>query len=1497
MTGPDDRSSALSPGSHDGDASLFEDLVEQFTDRLQAGEAVDVEALLAAHPAYAERLRRLLPSLELIAGLGQSAVAELRGTARPEVGPIDGLGVLGDFQLGREVGRGGMGVVYEAWQLSLNRRVALKVLPFAAAVDPRHLRRFHIEAQAAATLHHPNIVPVYSVGCERGVHYYAMQFIDGRTLADLVAELRGLDGLGTAERNPRDGHTFAQANELVSGSPGPSAGPDPATALPGSSPQSGSSTRSRAYHRTVARLGLQAAEALEHAHVQGIVHRDIKPSNLMVDGRGNLWVTDFGLARIQEDHGLTLSGDLLGTLRYMSPEQASARSVLIDHRTDIYSLGVTLYELLTLCSAFEGRSRAEVLRQVIQEEPAALRRLNPAVPRDLETVVRKAMDKDPAARYATAGALASDLHRFLEDQPIRARRPSLLDRAAKCLRRYRVAAVSAAATVVILLVTTAAAGLLVAAKERQRRDLAVAARDREAALRRQAEDLAEQGRQRLVQLNVAQGIHRIDEGDLSAALPWFVEVLRVDGRDPARAEAHRVLLATLLAQCPKPAHVWFGGSMDVRADGRAVFVPSGKTATIRGIDTGEPIGPPLRLECEVQFAVFHPDGRRVALAGMDHTTRIYEVSSGKAVTPPLAPQSPHPGVFNLVFSPDGQLLLTRDENGFRIWDAAAGKPITPWVPHEGPVGSAFSPDGRRVATAGTYHVQLWDARSGTPVGPPMRDESGIGWVTSFPLTCFSPDGRRLVTPSRTAQIWDTATGAPVTPPLRHSGYVNGAIFSPDGRSVATCSTDGTAQVWDASSGLKIGAPMQHNGEVNSVAFSPDGTRVLTASSDHTARIWDAATGRQLLPPLRHLAHVYLAAFLPDGRSVLTRSIDRTVRIWDLATAVPDGPRLLHTGPAYDVAFSPEGRTVATTGNDSKVRIWEAATGTPVGPALDHPTPYTGGWFSPDGRALLTTGRETTTGLSYAWIWDLVAHKVTAKLSGAQAPGLPTTQSRRSVAWSADGRHIAIASSPGSSREGDQVQIWDARTGKPTIAAISYRDNVQDLAFSPDGRLLATGCRPIVLNARSTGRVEIRVAATGALYRPPIAMPQPCTAVRFSPDGRRLAVASAKYLNAGEAQIWDVATGRPLTPPLGTTASVLSIDFSPDGRHLLAGTLDSAAYLWDAATGALGLPPMRHRALVDRAIFSRDGRRILSRCNPRGTDFTREPGSSYAQVWDAATGLPVTPPLPSERFITGADLSPDGRRVATADDSGAVLLRTLEPDRRPFDDLRRLAEVLSGTRLDASGAAISLQVEELRSAYEALRRRDPDLFTATAAQVSGWHYQQALACQAAGRWEAALAHLDRVDEPGLTSAGLQERRSFADNNLAWSLATHPDPRLRDPRRAVALAKRAVELGPESGRFRNTLGVACYRAGDWEAAIAALEKSMELLAGGAESFNTFFLAMAHWQLGEKEEARRWYDRAVAWMDKNQPQNDELKRFRAEAEAVLGPGDLPADVFAPP
>jgi serine/threonine protein kinase/Flp pilus assembly protein TadD len=466
------------------DVSVPEDLslelvvarvADEFLDRQKQGERPDVEAYAARYPQAAPVLRKVLASLQLLALSATAGVAEV-GTASGE----PATGTLGDFRILREVGRGGMGVVYEAEQISLGRRVALKVLPFASALDARQLQRFRNEAHAAAQLHHTNIVPVYYVGCERGVHFYAMQFIEGRSLAALVRELRRCtDSEGTTSRlEPLPKAVIGEDDTAAPHVPAPPPGAptiEPTTQAAAHSTEPAS--RNPLHCRAVANLGLQAAEALEHAHQQGVVHRDVKPANLLLDGRGNLWVTDFGLARVQGDPNLTCTGDVLGTLRYSSPEQTRAGPALVDQRTDVYSLGVTLYELLTLRPAFTGRDRQELLRQIACEEPSLPRRLNPAVPVELETIVLKAMAKLPEERYATAQEFGDDLRRYLEDRPIQARRPTLTQRLRKLAKRHRPLVWSLAVSGALLLIL-AVLGLTLSnvyvAREKKEKDAALA---------------------------------------------------------------------------------------------------------------------------------------------------------------------------------------------------------------------------------------------------------------------------------------------------------------------------------------------------------------------------------------------------------------------------------------------------------------------------------------------------------------------------------------------------------------------------------------------------------------------------------------------------------------------------------------------------------------------------------------------------------------------------------------------------------------------------------------------------------------------------------------------------------------------------------------------------------------------------------------------------------------------------------------------------------------
>ncbi|QEH34819.1 Serine/threonine-protein kinase PrkC [Aquisphaera giovannonii] len=446
------RAGAMLSGSHsglDGQAPALVELVEETTRRLLEGEEVDLDRLAAEHPDWADLLRGLMPAMQGLADLrdGDGAVLPGDGPATDEDATFAG------FRIVREVGRGGVGVVYEAEQVALRRRVALKILPQSSALDPRALRRFQLEAQVAGWLQHPRIVPVHDVGLVRGVPYYAMPLIEGGSLADLLAELRELeampgqpDGEPSAGRGP--GGLLAGLLASRSSAEG-GAGAAPSPGAPASP------LRSPAYFRAVAELGMQAAEALGYAHDRGVIHRDIKPANLLIDRRGELWIADFGMADVQGEAGVTITGDLPGTLRYMSPEQALGKRALIDRRTDIYSLGVTLFEMLTLRPAVSGEDRQEILRRVAEEETPSPRRLNPAVPPDLVTIVARATAKDPSNRYETAWRLAEDLDRFLGGRPILARPVGPIARAWRwCRRKPALAGLagSLAASVVVVLV-------------------------------------------------------------------------------------------------------------------------------------------------------------------------------------------------------------------------------------------------------------------------------------------------------------------------------------------------------------------------------------------------------------------------------------------------------------------------------------------------------------------------------------------------------------------------------------------------------------------------------------------------------------------------------------------------------------------------------------------------------------------------------------------------------------------------------------------------------------------------------------------------------------------------------------------------------------------------------------------------------------------------------------------------------------------------------------
>jgi eukaryotic-like serine/threonine-protein kinase len=535
--------------------SLIADVADEFTERLGRGERVDAEEYARRHPAIADVIRRVLPALQVmrLSGSGPVPTVAMKSVSSDSVDDsvASPVGTLGDYRLIREVGRGGMGVVYEALQISLGRKVALKVLPFAAALDSKQLQRFKTEAQAAAHLHHPSIVPVYGIGCERGVHYYAMQFIEGQSLDAMLDELR----------RDRAGEATAR----------------PATAGEPTAHQSGSlaatirSTSSPAYFRMVSQWGIQAAEALEHAHQFGVVHRDIKPGNLIVDTQGHLWITDFGLARCQSEAGLTVTGDLVGTFRYMSPEQALGRRAELNQGTDIYALGATLYELLTLEPVFAGNDRQEILQRIAFEDPRPPRRLRKEIPTELETILLKALEKQRDCRYATAGEMAEDLRRFLDDRPILARKPNIIEKAGKWARRHRVVVVSAVALLLLAVVGLTISTVLISGAQ-ARTQAAYALLAQEQSRTREAYELEAQQRSQ-AETNFRQAWQAVDffahlsESELrdhpekrrkflEAALQYYQAFIEQQGGDSsirAELELSHMHVAQILKEIGSPA--------------------------------------------------------------------------------------------------------------------------------------------------------------------------------------------------------------------------------------------------------------------------------------------------------------------------------------------------------------------------------------------------------------------------------------------------------------------------------------------------------------------------------------------------------------------------------------------------------------------------------------------------------------------------------------------------------------------------------------------------------------------------------------------------------------------------------------------------------------------------------------------------------------------------------------------------------------------------------
>ena len=545
-----------------------DDLAEEFLARYRKGERPSLSEYTDKHPDLAERIRTVFPALLVLEEFG-TAGGQANG---PHVGS-SGSGAptpqrLGDYLLLRRVGAGGMGIVYEAIQESLGRHVALKTLPSHHLADATRLERFRREARAAARLQHTHIVPVFGVGEHEGLHYYTMQFIRGHGLDAVLREVQRLrrDPSPSTAAEAQDGNVSSMilasclhtgrfpADLAESGERGSSAtGASPANHVPApapvaTSPSSSSDQRTdlsdqpeAQYLRSVARIGVQVAEALEYAHQQGILHRDIKPSNLLLDGDGEVWVTDFGLAKTRESDELTHTGDIVGTLRYMAPERFNGWS---DPRSDVYALGATLYELLTLRSPFDGSDRVSLIERVLHERPVPLRQLDRRIPRDLETIVLKTLAKEPGERYATARQLAEDLQRLVAGKPILARRSSAIERLWRFSKRNPLVA-GAVGTVAAALVAVAVISIIYASEQVNATNrISGLAAELGAKSESLTKSLTESNRLLAIR-NFDRGQAAFEKGEVGPGLLWMVESWRsaVAAGDPAWLHAARANLA------------------------------------------------------------------------------------------------------------------------------------------------------------------------------------------------------------------------------------------------------------------------------------------------------------------------------------------------------------------------------------------------------------------------------------------------------------------------------------------------------------------------------------------------------------------------------------------------------------------------------------------------------------------------------------------------------------------------------------------------------------------------------------------------------------------------------------------------------------------------------------------------------------------------------------------------------------------------------------------
>ena len=1028
-------------------------------------------------------------------GFPTASISGSGGGRGEQIGPYKLLSVLGE---------GGCGVVYLAErEKPVKRRVALKIIK--PGMDSKQvIARFEAERQALALLNHPNIAQVYNAGTtEAGRLYFVMEYVKGVPIIEHCDRQK----LSVEER---------------------------------------------------LELFLQVCDAIGHAHQKGIIHRDIKPSNILVlfEGQKALpKVIDFGVAKaisqpLTDRTLFTEHGQLLGTPEYMSPEQAEMTTQDIDTRSDIYSLGVLLYELLTGTLPFDRKTLekagfGEIQRIIREQDPprpstrlsslgeeatkiAQSRRmevstLTKQLHKELEWIPLKAMRKERTHRYRSASELSDDIQNYLKGVPLIAGPESTAYRVRKFMRRNRAlvtaTAAVAAAIIVGLVVSTAmyfqaekARGIAEEARtaEAQQRQIAEAETKR-------AKELAETQRKQLYFNHIA--------------------LADVAYRD---TNIHR--LRELLESCPADLRGWEWYRLNHIFDQARM--------TIRG------------HESAVACVAFSPDGKRIVSGSVDKTIKVWDAATGAE----LMTLRGHEGdVTCVLFSPDGKHIVSgSDDKTVKVWDTATGAELMTLRGHSDKVWSvAFSRDGRRIVSGGKDNtIKLWDGSTGAEVMT-LRGHSDMVWWVAF-----SPDGERIISGSRdgTARVWGAATGAEVMT-LRVGSDVASFVLSPDGKRVISGSDDGTITVWDAATGDELMTLRGHSGIVWSVAFSPDGKRIVSSGFyDHMINIWDVESGAAIATLRGHKGFITCVAFSPDGERIVSSGggwdiSEHTIKVWDVATSPEKMSLRGHKDWVSSVAFSPDGEHIVSGSKDNMIKLWNVRTGAELMTLRGHE-----GWvravsFSPDGKRIVSGSDDNT-----IKVWDEASGEELMALRGHE--GWVHT-----VGFNPDGERIVSGS-------GDKtIRIWDIESGEQVRKISGHDGAVFSAAFSPDGKR--------IVSSSEDKTVRVWDAATGAELMTLCGHAYPVYAVAFSPDGKRIASGSGDRT----VKVWDATTGAEVMLLHGHYWDVSCVAFSPDGKRIISGSLAGTVKVWDSATGTELMTLRRHKDFAWSVAFSPDGKTI------------------------------------------------------------------------------------------------------------------------------------------------------------------------------------------------------------------------------------------------------------------------------------------------------------------